>query len=198
MPGPDRSPQRLSCNWNPRGGSCPQDLIKLELHRHFLSSACSHNRAFPKGSRRADPHGPQFQLRGRGRRLVSNPGRRPHPQSSHGKIALLVACIAVFRAVAARSSGAEPWRLAVSRSILTLLDGRMATGSIDILAMNSTAISLKERVGKDRIPLVLGIHHAVSKKKSMGRPVKFFEMDAEVSRMDVRVSKQRFRVPSGP
>ena len=79
MPGPDRPPQRLSCNWNPRGGSCPQDLIKLELHRHFLSSACSHNRAFPKGSRRADPHGPQFQLRGRGRRLVSNPGRRPHP-----------------------------------------------------------------------------------------------------------------------
>jgi len=122
MPGPDRPPQRLSCNWNPRGGSCPQDLIKLELHRHFLSSACSHNRAFPKGSRRADPHGPQFQLRGRGRRLVSNPGRRPHPQSSHGKIALLVACIAVFRAVAARSSGAEPWRLAVSRSTLTLLD----------------------------------------------------------------------------
>jgi hypothetical protein len=75
---------------------------------------------------------------------------------------------------------------------------RMATGSIDILAVNSAAISLKERVGKDGIPLVLGIHHAVSKKKSMGRPVKFFEMDAEVSRMDVSVSGQRFRVPSGP
>ena len=68
---------------------CPQDFIQAELHRHFLSSACSHNRAFPRASRRADPHGPQFQLRGRGRRLVSNLGRRPHPQLPHGRMIAL-------------------------------------------------------------------------------------------------------------
>ena len=64
----------------------------------------------------------------------------------------------------------------------------MATGFIDIPAMNSTAFSLKRRVRKHRLALVIGTHHAVLKKKSMGRPVKFFEMDAVVSRMDVRVS----------
>jgi hypothetical protein len=46
--------------------SCPVPL------RHFLSSACGRDQAFGGQSRRADPSGPQFQLRGRGRRLVAS------------------------------------------------------------------------------------------------------------------------------
>lgn len=40
--------------------------------RHFLSSACGRDQALADRPRRADPSGPQFQLRGRGRRLVVN------------------------------------------------------------------------------------------------------------------------------
>jgi hypothetical protein len=51
--------------------------------RHFLSSACSRDQALADRSRRADPSGPQFQLRGRGRRRVSNSVDGPTRAGSH-------------------------------------------------------------------------------------------------------------------
>jgi hypothetical protein len=78
--------------------------------------------------------------------------------------------------------------IAVSRWLLILPDAAIATASIDILVNEFHGIPPKKRARKSRVPPVAGIFAAVRKKKSMGRPVKFFEMDAGVWRMDVRVS----------
>jgi hypothetical protein len=52
--------------------------------RRLLSSGCGDDQALAGWSRRDDPSGPQFQLRGRGRRLVSNgvDGPIPNPMAS--------------------------------------------------------------------------------------------------------------------